>query len=332
MVLRVLSRIADGPGIDEAELRQGLLNRRFTRREVFQLAAVAGTSAWLLSACTPESLDAFLEKIRNRPRRRNIASLPASDPYVAQYATVVREMKSRSQANASDPTGWQAFVDLHRDWCPHGTWLWLPWHRELLFRFERIAQDILGDASFAVPYWNWTEQRSIPPAFQSGDLSHPGRTLGTLSAAAGGGPEIDAAMGLSNFEAFASFKALPLPSGTPTAADQKTRAPTKGRLESPTHDQVHVQVGGDMYWTNLSPKDPIFYTHHGMLDYLWVKWNEAGKANTSDPAWVDWSFQANPFPNPDGTLVNSSAVTPGWTMIYPALSYQYEASTVGTGP
>src|SRR5262245_44665879 len=103
MVLRVISRLADGPRIEAAELREGRISRRLSRREVLQLAAVAGMSAWLLSACTPESIDAFLQKIRNRPRRRNIASLPANDPYVLQYATVVREMKSRSQANAGDP-------------------------------------------------------------------------------------------------------------------------------------------------------------------------------------------------------------------------------------
>lgn len=307
-----------------------------TRRQFMRLSIITGISVAVLSSCTTEALSAFAEKIRNRPIRRNIATMSASDPYIAQYAQVVRTMRDRSAANPADPTGWEGFVVLHRRWCPHGNWLWLPWHRELLFRFERIAQNILEDPSFGVPYWNWTEQRSIPPAFRSGDLLVPGRARSMvtdsdeLSGQAGGAAEIDTAMGLRNFEEFASFR-IPFPAGVPTAADQQTHAGTQGRLEQPTHNSVHTNVGGLMGSTSSSPNDPIFYTHHAMLDYLWTQWNEAGNPNTADDDWNRWSFKANPFPNPDGSMVASSVVTSAWTMLYPALSYQYEPSTVGTG-
>lgn len=302
------------------------------RRDLIRLGVVTGSAALLLCACSGPFFEEVSQQIQNRPTRRNIAFLDPSDPYVLQYATVVQEMKNRSQANPNDPTGWAAFVDLHREWCPHGNWLFLPWHREVLLRFELIAQDILEDKSFGIPYWNWTEQRSIPPAFRTGVLHHPDRAFvddgQKLPMLAGSAGAVDIAFAQHSFEPFASFR-TPKPAGTPGPADQQ-RLETKGLLEALSHDFVHGSVGGDMGRVAFSPQDPVFYTHHAMLDYLWLEWNADGNKNTGHPDWADWSFKANPFPNPDGTLVNSSTVTPAWTTLYPFLLYKYEPSTVGS--
>lgn len=68
------------------------------------------------------------------------------------------------------------------------------------------------------------------------------------------------------------------------------------------HNGPHVYVGGDMN-SGTSPKDPVFYIHHAMIDKLWNDWEEqntgiqssfpAGASpiphyNTSAPSnWID---------------------------------------------
>lgn len=41
--------------------------------------------------------------------------------------------------------------------CPHGNWWFLVWHRGYIGWFEQICQELSGDSSFALPYWDWTE-------------------------------------------------------------------------------------------------------------------------------------------------------------------------------
>jgi tyrosinase len=38
------------------------------------------------------------------------------------------------------------------------------------------------------------------------------------------------------------------------------------------HDQVHVWVGGAMGQVPTAGYDPIFYSHHAMIDRLWYLW------------------------------------------------------------
>lgn len=79
----------------------------------------------------------------------------------------------------------------------------------------------------------------------------------------------------------------------------------------------------------MSPRDPIFWLHHNMIEYLWVEWNlYAGNPNTNDTSWTDRSF--SDFFQADGTALTGAGATVGWSMLYPLLAYQFERSTVGT--
>ena len=41
----------------------------------------------------------------------------------------------------------------------------------------------------------------------------------------------------------------------------------------------------------LSPRDPIFWLHHNMVEYLWIEWNvERENPNTNASSWTDWNF------------------------------------------
>src|SRR5262249_7496349 len=58
----------------------------------------------------------------------------------------------------------RARADAERTWgkCQHGSNDFLAWHRMYLFFFERIVRKLSGDPSFALPYWNYFRDDTIP--------------------------------------------------------------------------------------------------------------------------------------------------------------------------
>merc|ERR1712216_396374 len=51
-------------------------------------------------------------------------------------------------------------------------------------------------------------------------------------------------------------------------------------LENGIHGQIHGAIGGNSghawgHMTSLySPYDPIFFLHHGFIDFLWSQWQD----------------------------------------------------------
>src|SRR5258706_7597347 len=95
-----------------------VLDKRLSRRRLLQLGAW-GALAIALAGCSSATIQALLDKIRNRPVRRDISALGASDPIVVAYRTAVQKLRDAD----SDPTKlvtWQKQSNIHRDHCPHG--------------------------------------------------------------------------------------------------------------------------------------------------------------------------------------------------------------------
>lgn len=65
--------------------------------------------------------------------------------------------------------GGHGFDDYNR---PHMGPHFLPWHRELLLRFEQELRDVLGDPEYVMPYWDFAE----PPTafFSTADIGSMG--------------------------------------------------------------------------------------------------------------------------------------------------------------
>jgi tyrosinase len=71
----------------------------------------------------------------------------------------------------------------------------------------------------------------------------------------------------------------------------------------------------------MSPLDPVFWTHHNMLDCLWVDWNiNRNNANTNDTAWTNKTF--SDFFDENGNPVTVEVIA---TVLYPIFLYQFEA-------
>ncbi|HEU4881533.1 MAG TPA: tyrosinase family protein [Longimicrobium sp.] len=279
-----------------------------TRREFLQQLAAAGVVLGVggsLGGCGP-----ILQAIQNRPVRRNIADLAPNDPIIDAYKAAVTAMKALP---TTDGRNWTRQAQIHLDHCPHGNWFFLPWHRAYLFYFEKICRALSGYEPFALPYWNWTTSREIPAVFWGGP-SNPlfnGTRWATPTSQADlwyiGAPVIEGILNIANFEVFASG-----PSPTQRGAS------TTGELEGTPHNNIHGFVGGDM-GTYMSPLDPVFWTHHNMIDCLWVDWNiTRGHPNTSDPNWVNFAFNGNFF-DIDGSPANIDVLT---TLLMPLFTYR----------
>jgi len=278
----------------------------FGRRE-FVSSLMAGVSGLSLVSCE----DCF-KKIAERPIRRSLFTLPEGDPVITAYRAAVAAMKALP---ASDPRSWAKQAQIHYDFCAHGNWFFLPWHRAYLTYFEQICRKLLGQADFALPYWDWTADAHIHPAFWSDPatnaLFHSPRgftAASTVTPEAVGRPVIDSILDETNFLLFASGEA---PAQRPPAV--------YGRLEGTPHNSVHGQVGGTMQ-TFHSPLDPVFWTHHNMIECLWVEWNSRGHANSDDSAWLNYVFTDN-FVDGDGNPVNPSVAL---TFLMPVLSYRFD--------
>lgn len=286
--------------------------RDFLRRSA-SLAAAAAVAPFL-GAC-----ESCFERIRNRPIRRSLATLAPNDPIIQTYRDAVAQMKALA---STDRRSWQAQAQIHFDHCPHGNWFFLPWHRAYLHYFEMICRDLTGNEDFALPYWDWTAEPSVPAPFwgaSSNPLFQPGRSATSSSVANSllvGRPVIDDILSEVDFQVF----------GSGAASGQRQRT-TTGRLEGTPHNYVHGFVGGVM-GSYMSPLDPVFWMHHNMVECLWVEWNLVRKnANPSASQWTGVQFTGN-FCDTSGNPVDVSV---GVTALMPLLSYQFDGECGGPG-
>ena len=284
-----------------------LSSRRNFLKELLSVGALGSLAFWA-GGC-----ESCANQIKHRPTRRNIQNLSPSDPIITTYKNAVTAMKALPPG---DPRNWENQAQIHLTKCIHRNWLWLPWHRVYLVYLERIIRKVTGDDSFALPYWNWTTHPGVPDVFW--DTSSPlydMNRIATQSSQADasyiGASVIQNILNETNFELFAS--------GPPPTSDLHAGPDATGMLEGTPHNNIHGFVGGDM-GSFLSPRDPVFYTHHNMLDCLWTHWNiDLNNANTNDPGWTN--FAINDFVDENGNPVSVNAAV---TVLYPILSYQFE--------
>lgn len=222
------------------------------------------------------------------PKRREISSLRRNDPddIIQTWRDGIKTLKSLPD---SDPRNWDNQARIHGNLkrfinCEHGNWLFLAWHRAFLHYHEEIIREVTGNEAFALPYWNWLDNLTLPALFHRKPFTNPTRTPNSaLDRTIVGRDQVVPALDDPNF-----LRAI---GGWARTADREgyVRAGA-GAFESPAHDYVHIRVGGHMA-TGLSPNDPSFWAHHSMMDRLWWEWNARGHPNPADSRWLDWTFE-----------------------------------------
>jgi tyrosinase len=257
--------------------------------------------------------------------RRSVGAMQPDDPALTSYITAVERMKALP---ATDLRSWDRIVQVHVDFCPHSNWFFLPWHRAYLVSFERICRQVLGDPSFALPYWDWTQYRQVPAAFMAATIGgrpnplvdatrevSPNELLGDMEV----GPRVIARiMAQTEFENFGSLR----PTGQNSIEARWQRQPGQmAELEGTPHGNTHVFIGGDM-GDMVSPRDPIFFLHHCNIDRLWAQWIALGRRNSTDPLWATFRFDGN-FQTPQGDGLTAWNVGVADVLDHTAFGYTY---------
>lgn len=207
---------------------------------------------------------------------------------IADLASAYDVMQGRSEPDNRSWVYWAEYHGFNRFDCwHHGSQgnqhfpydLFLPWHRAYLLYFELTA--LAAGPGAELPWWDWTSalshQHGIPAAFSAG------------------GP--------------ASLISGPVPASLRKAPPRTTRAPADPAelpsvqeidriLQIPTfeefsaelqeqHDLVHGWTGGDMGVIATSAFDPIFWSHHTMIDRLWYLWQVSHGINNIPPNYLN---------------------------------------------
>jgi tyrosinase len=233
--------------------------------------------------------------------RRDVLTLPASDPIIASYKNAITAMKALSVSNPNDPRGWTYQAGIHGSFappkpqwntCEHGTYWFWPWHRMYLYWFERIIRKYSYNPGWSLPYWNYSASaaaRSLPAVFRI-----PGNTSNQLWVSArnasinAGSPMPASAVGTGGLSALAFVNA-------------------SSNLEGTPHGAVHVSIGGWMGSVPTAAQDPIFYLHHANIDRLWNIWLAQGGGRSDPLGDATWKNRVFTFFNENGTAVNMTS-------------------------
>jgi tyrosinase len=249
-----------------------------------------------------------LKKLKAAPSRFTPPTMNRYDDYVYVH------MQAMLEFSIDDPTkpvangNWTKTADMRMPMWAHRCPAFLPWHRELLYQFERDLQTVSGDPSLGLPYWDWSVDQSptgLPwlDDFMGGDGSD-GPVMAGPFAGVAKWPLTLSEDGVDHlvrgFGRFAqggvTFPRLPTPAevnaslgndkyDTSPWNDSTTLTSFRNQLEGwyvppgsdvqdGMHNLVHLWVGGNtgtMLW-GTSPNDPVFFLHHCNLDRLWAVW------------------------------------------------------------
>lgn len=274
-----------------------------SRREVLLQGCVIGAGIIAANMTGIQALAQGGPKLR-----RSLHGMAPNDPILQTWRDGVRLLKA-----ASGNVSWASFGAIHGNesdfnLCPHGNWFFLPWHRAYLLSYERAVRQLTGNNDFALPYWDWTEDRQMPSAFVQPTFDGKPNSLfeqqrdatptDALPDSTVGPAIISQILSQGPFETFGTSR--------PVGQDNLDQSwincefcGTQGTLESTPHNLVHVFVGGIMAQAN-SALDPLFMMHHCNIDRIWWTWKQGGGANSTDPLWTGMTFQNNFF-NPDGS-------------------------------
>lgn len=246
-----------------------------------------------------------------RPLRKNVALIPASE-----RNALIAAMRALDGLFYSDGVSyWDKQDQIHEVTHVHGEANFLPWHRELLNRYERLLRKV--DPTVALHYWDWTTDPINGPV-----NLFTASTFGSGSGRAGFPFDFDSNGGSVPYRpTFASSAAdflLPIYEisrnvtcdGTGFMSDAATvdvSGLTQGqewnavrsRIDS-GHAGGHFCVGGTLIDPHSSFEDPFVYIMHSNVDRIWALYQTSpGKAYRVDPTQAYGEAATDPSTAPE---------------------------------
>jgi hypothetical protein len=267
-------------------------------------------------------------------------------PVLDGYARAVAAMQSLPDSQVNS---WLWAANIHGipqgtpanawwDHCPHGSHIFLPWHRGYLRWFEKVVQAQIGDDTWALPYWDYSDPNNpnaleIPPEF-----TVPTRIVNGVSVAnplfldtndRPGQPaaeDVDIVTALSE----TLFVDDPLHGFGGLTGPERI----SGLVEDTPHNLVHGDIGGDsglMNSTTTAARDPIFWLHHSNIDRLWEVWRGLSgsielTAQTGLPADLvtEWTSADFTYGGPQAN--DTYSMNQLLDLTDPELNYSYEVT------
>lgn len=235
--------------------------------------------------------------------RKNQATLTADEK--RRFVDALLELK-RSGRYDTFVTTHNAFIMSDTDSgdrVGHRSPSFLPWHRRFLIEFEQALQSV--DAAVALPYWDWTTDRTSRSSLWAPDFlggtgrARDGRVTDGAFARTGNRWTINVRVDGRDFlrrDLGAGGRQLPTRAEVDSVLAMETydtapwnsssdgfRNHLEGWRGVNLHNRVHVWVGGQM-GTGVSPNDPVFWLHHAFIDKLWADWQARHPRSTYLPA------------------------------------------------
>jgi tyrosinase len=171
--------------------------------------------------------------------------------------------------------------------------LFLPWHRAYLLYFEHVARD--QNAQATIPWWDWTSDTShrigVPAIFSARRVDGQPNPL-----LQGPVPAIQGSRARQTRRFPGPPAALPTTSQINALLQLSTFTDFCLQLED-VHDGVHGWTGGrdprspqtfgDMSTVVSAAFDPIFWSHHAMIDRIWYLWQIKHGVTNIPPEYLD---------------------------------------------
>jgi hypothetical protein len=225
--------------------------------------------------------------------RRSILDVDASERLMLKNAIVELHKRYFSGVRTEDPPGgvsyWFKQDEIHQATHVHGGPKFLPWHRELVNRFEIMLRQV--DPRLSLHYWDWTRDATplFTPDFMggaNGDAGEPWLSAGFYNPTAD--PYRADAFDVAHNNPVDQPRTLTreytggtFPISTDTAIVNAPDYQAMNILMIPAHDAAHVSlIGGTIADGHVSFRDPFVFLLHSNVDRLFTRWQ-------TDPAHTD---------------------------------------------
>jgi Common central domain of tyrosinase/von Willebrand factor type A domain len=238
------------------------------------------------------------------PVRRNVAHLTPAERQA--YAQALRDVDLQSYADGV--SYWDKQDQIHEGTHNHQGNSFIPWHRELVNRFEKLIQQVNPD--MALHYWDWTQDLRAADDGQGGTVdlmtnatfgTANGMVAGTLAPLHNGGNTAGArpTFGGPFTQPPAAITRGCQPGAPPVASNANIIGSTAGvpqaqqwttfrqALES-SHDSAHIFFGsGSIFNPHTAFEDPFVFLLHSNVDRLFAMWQtQPGEEWRLDPDQV----------------------------------------------
>ena len=272
--------------------------------------------------------------------RRNIATVTQAERDRFRDAIIALNHQFYPGGRGDTPVGgvsyWFTQDEIHQSTHVHGCPAFLPWHRELLNRFEALLR--LIDPALSLHYWDWTTDPGwmFTSGFMGnahGDAGDPWLSAGLYNPSASPNrdssdnpfdPPLHITRGVGELGI-----PLPTPADDQNVLDAPDFVEFNNRISVP-HGNMHAYIGGPVGTLtdpHTSFRDPFVFLLHSNIDRLFAMWQR----NPTHPERLDPTQVYGAWENTQGSG-DVSSLAPNWGILSPLEPWAgVNAQTPATG-